>query len=127
MYANDKVDWREVECDVLDVWEAHANQDIYILIRLPFYYVAVYCMHGTLMLLRQYYEAFSLKTQGRPGDKHSNSDVGQWVPQISKINTANRTVESYRVPPPPPPPREDAGGFKSRIRPPYPQRVVKCD
>ena len=24
-------------------------------------------------------------------------------------------------------PREDAGGFKSRIRPPYPQRVVKGD
>ena len=24
-------------------------------------------------------------------------------------------------------PREDAGGFKSRIRPSYPQRVVKCD
>ena len=27
----------------------------------------------------------------------------------------------------PPPPHEDARGFKSRIRPPYPQRVVKGD
>ena len=30
----------------------------------------------------------------------------------------------------PPPPRQDAGmgkGFKTRIRPPYPQRVVKSD
>ena len=41
-------------------------------------------------------ETFSLK-EGRPGD-NSNTDVGQWVPQISKINTANKSVESCRVP-----------------------------
>ena len=30
------------------------------------------------------YEAFSLKER-QPGDKHSNTDVGLWIPQMSKI------------------------------------------
>ena len=29
-----------------------------------------------------------------PGDEHSHTDVSQWVPQISKTNTANKSVKS---------------------------------
>ena len=38
-----------------------------------------------------------LPKEGQPGDTHSNTDVGRRVPEISQINTANKSVESCRV------------------------------
>ena len=50
-------------------------------------------------LLRYYLRLWSILPKERqPGDKHSNTDVGQWVPQIKKINTANKSAESCWVP-----------------------------
>ena len=53
------------------------------------------------------------------------------IPCIIQINTIisplRRLLGNLFRQPPPPPAREYAGGFKSRIRLPYPERVVKGD